>query len=811
MRLIIAEKGSVAQSIAHAIGASKPFGNKYDIKCYQNDEYIVTNALGHLYDIGEPSDYGFSEWKFDTLPMLPQSFGIFPVNADEKSDYAKAVEKQRNLLRDFFKSDLVTEIICATDAGREGELIFRYIYNANKCEKPVKRLWVSSLTDEAINTAMKNLVPDSSYDNLFLSGLTRAKCDWIYGMNLSRLYSLLDDEVHHVGRVKIPVLSLIVNRGKAVKAHIPTDYYVITLDNGAEVKYEYPNESEALAQIEMFRGKSFRVTSAEKKKHTENPPLLFSLTSLQQKANDEHGLTANDTLKAAQSLYEKRLISYPRTSSEYLTDDMKDEVVNTVRLLAPLYPDRVKALPQELNLSNRIFDNEGVTDHHAIIPTAQAQKAAEMTLNENERNVFKLICDRLLCAVDSSYVYVQSDYIFTCEGVDFALKGISVVVPGWRAYHPEKIKPCAVYTQGETFNPAFESIKAVKKTKEPPKQYTDSTLLSAMQNIDNIFGDKELAAFAKSLENKGIGTPATRAGIIEELIAAGYIERKGKSIHATDFGAEFCDSLPASLKNVEQTARWEQTLLKIEQNENKADSAELANALYDSIVDFVSSTVSQEITHKSDRKPLVNSNPKGSETTGRNSLGNCPRCGKQVFEGKFSFYCESGKIEDGGCGFTLWKEDKFFKDALTAKKVIALLVGETIERKPISKDGKPYEAKFRIADDEKDKSGERYVNLERLKIEKTELGKCPKCGTAVFEGNNSYYCESASKDHPCFTLWKTSKFLSFEIKPKMCTELLDKSKTTVSYKDELSGEKVSAVYELVTGSKDNYYIKKVEN
>jgi DNA topoisomerase-3 len=678
------------QSISHAIGASKPFGNKYDIKCYQNDEYIVTNALGHLYDVGEPSDYGFTEWKLDTLPMLPQSFGIFPANANEKGDYAKALEKQRNLLRDFLKSDLVTEIICATDAGREGELIFRYIYNANKCEKPVKRLWVSSLTDEAINTAMKNLIPDSSYDNLFLSGLTRAKCDWIYGMNLSRLYSLLDDEVHHVGRVKTPVLSLIVNRGKAVKAHIPNDYYVITLDNGAEVKYEYPNENEALAQIELLRGKSFRVTSAEKKKHTENPPLLFSLNTLQQKANDEHGLTANETLKAAQSLYEKRLISYPRTSSEYLTDDMKDEVVNTVRLLASLYPDRIKALPQELNLGTRIFDNEGVTDHHAIIPTAQAHKSVEMTLNDNERNVFKLICDRLLCAVDSPYVYVQSNYIFTCEGVDFALKGISVVVPGWRAYHPEKIKPCAVYTQGETFNPAFESIKAVKKTKEPPKQYTDSTLLSV-------------------IETNGLGTPATRTNIIEELFSAGYIERKGKSIYSTAFGAEFCDSLPASLKNVEQTAKWEESLSKIEKSSDKTEALNLANTLYDSIAAFVKSTISQAIEHKAERKPIANKNPKSSNHS------------------------------------------------------------------------------------------------------RTPLGNCPKCGEPVFEGKLNYYCKSASKDHPCFTLWKTSKFLPFEIKPKMCAELLEKLQTTVSYKDELSGEKVSVVYEFATGSKDNYYIRRIED
>jgi DNA topoisomerase-3 len=278
MKLIIAEKPSVAASIAHAIGAFKPLGNKYDIRCFQNDEFIVTNALGHLYDIGEPSDYGFKEWSLENLPIMPGEFGIFPSLVNDKSDYAKAIIRQRSLLRDLIALERVDEIICATDAGREGELIFRYIYNANKCEKPVMRLWVSSLTEESVKNGMNNLKPDSDYDNLFLSALTRAKCDWIYGMNLSRLYSLLDDTAHRVGRVKIPVLALIVTRDKAINAHTPENFYVITLDNGAEAKETYKSEDEAAFVIATLRGKPIRVDMAEKKEHSESPPRLFSLS-----------------------------------------------------------------------------------------------------------------------------------------------------------------------------------------------------------------------------------------------------------------------------------------------------------------------------------------------------------------------------------------------------------------------------------------------------------------------------------------------------------------------------------------------------
>jgi DNA topoisomerase-3 len=688
MRLIIAEKPSVSASIAHAIGASRPFGNKYNIKCYQNEEYIVTNALGHLYDIGEPADYGFKEWSLETLPILPDSFGTYPTLNEAKTDYAKALGKQRQLLHDFMVSDLVTEIICATDAGREGELIFRYIYNANRCEKPVKRLWVSSLTDEAIKTAMHNLKPDGDYDNLYLSGITRAKCDWIYGMNLSRLYSLLDDEVHRVGRVKVPVLSLIVNRDKAIKAHTPENYFKITLENGAEAKDDYKSEDEAKIIADSLRGKNFTVTKAETKTHTENPPLLFSLNTLQQEANNEHGLTAGDTLKAAQSMYEKKLITYPRTASEVLSEDMESTVENVIRLLEPLFPGRVKALPSPLNIGKRILDNTGVTDHHAIIPTTQANKSIKMTLNENERTVFNIICDRLLCAVDSAYVYEQTDYIFSCNSVDFMLKAISDVNRGWKSYHMENHKIPEEYVQGDSFTPPSDSIQIVKKVKEPPKHYTDASLLSV-------------------LETNGLGTPATRTNIIEELFSAGYIERKGKGIYSTPFGAEFADSLPASLKDMKQTAKWEESLSKIEKCSDKNEALNIANALYESIAAFVKSTISQAIEHKSERKPLVNTNPKATNR---------------------------GRIP---------------------------------------------------------------------------LGKCPKCAKDVFEGKQNFYCESSGKDHPCFTLWKTSKFLSFEVTAKIVTELLKKGKAEVSYKDELSGEKLSAKYTLFEGKNGSYYLNRV--
>jgi DNA topoisomerase-3 len=707
VKLIISEKPSVTQTIAHAIGASQPFGNSYNIRCYRNDDYIVTNALGHLYNIGEPHDYGFSKdkWDISELPMKPFEFGIYPALADDKSDYAKSLEKQRNLLRDFLVSDLVTEIICATDAGREGELIFRYIYNANKCIKPVKRLWISSLTENSILQGMESLVPDGDYDNLYLAGKTRSECDWLFGFNFSRLYSVLDDTTHRVGRVKTPVLAMIVNRDKAIKAHIKRVYYQVLLSNGAVCSTEFDSKDEAYTLSESLRRQTFNVTKADIKQKTENRPKLFSLTTLQQAANKKYdGMTASVTLKAAQSLYEKKLITYPRTASEFLSEDMRDTVTTVVNALSDVEPERVKEICENgLNLDSWIFNNAGVTDHHAIIPTEQISKALQLSLSSEEKNVLSLVIDRLLLAVCEVYSYEETDYIFSCNGSDFAIISEQSINPGWRKYSPkEKITQCEHYAYGETFVPDNVSVKECEK--EPPKHYTDDTLLSAMQNIDNKIEDESLREFAKNLDNKGLGTPATRAGIIEELVSGGYIERKGKSIYATNFGSEFSDSLPDSIKSAVRTAEWEQILSQIETSADSNTAASLARTLLDNITDYVVSTIKQE--KNTTRSPLLSVNPKAAQSRG-------------------------------------------------------------------------------------------------------DLGKCPKCGKPVHEGKLNFYCESSKKDNPCFTLWKTSKFLSFEVTAKMVSDLLSKGKCSASYKDELSGTKIKHDYTMYEASNKpgSWYLK----
>jgi DNA topoisomerase-3 len=811
LKLIITEKPSVSAAIAHAIGAHEPFGNSYNIRCYRNDEYIVANALGHLYNIGEPQDYGFAKEKWDSteLPMKPYEFGIFPTLACQTLEYAKTLEKQRNLLRDLLASNLVTEIICATDAGREGELIFRYIYSADKCEKPVKRLWISSLTEQAILQGMANLKPDSDYDNLFLSGKTRSMCDWLFGFNFSRLYSIFDNTTHRVRRVKTPVLAMIVNRDKAIKAHVKRVYYQIVLSNGAMCATEFDSKDEAEKLANSLRGQTFNVIKADKKAKTENRPKLFSLTTLQQAANKKFdGMTASVTLKAAQTLYEKKLLTYPRTASENLSEDMREQFSTVVNAISAFEPERVNdVISHGLNLDSRIFDNAGITDHHAIIPTEQVGKAIEMKLSTEEKKVLSLVIERVLLSVCGVYSFEETEYIFDCNGTDFSITSEKPVEPGWRKYAPKATTRCEDYAYGEAFVPDGIAVKECEKL--PPKHFTDDTLLSAMQNIDNVIEDKSLAAFAKSLENKGLGTPATRAAMIEELIAAGYIERRGKSIYATAFGAEFSDSLPESLKSAVRTTEWEQILAQIESVPDTNAAASLSQNLLNSIADFVTSTVNQEKNVV--RKPLANKNPIAPERASRESLGICPRCGRQIFEGKLAFYCESGKMEDGGCGFTLWKEDKFFKDTLTSEKVTELLKGEAIERKPIAKDGKIYTARFRISADEKDKSGEKFVRLERITPAKKALGNCPKCGKQIFEGVNNYYCESATREHPCFTLWKTSKFLSFEVTPKMVAELLKNGKVEVGYKDELSGAKIRQNYTLTEGKKPGSWFLRCES
>ncbi|MCM1382383.1 MAG: DNA topoisomerase, partial [Muribaculaceae bacterium] len=731
-KLILAEKPSVAQNIAHSIGArEKVYGSGGKNYCYANDEYYVVNAVGHLYGVGMPEDYGFKKWELDTLPIFPD-FQIFP------SDKSK--DGVRSLISELMSNPKVTEIICATDAGREGELIFRHIYHANNCTKPVKRLWINSVTDEAIREGLNNLKPMSDYDNMYAAAFTREKLDWLIGMNLSRLYGIKDEYPHKIGRVKTPLLSIIAERDKEIENFVSQTSYKLVLSNGAESVEEFPTGEAAEEKKSQSVGKPVNVITAEKTEKTENRPLLYSLTSLQMDANDLYGFTADETLAMAQSLYEKKLLTYPRTDSEYISEDMLTVIENTVKMLAdsPLgNGERAQnLLSQGLNFDKRVIDNSKIDDHHAIVITNQPP--VNISLSENERKLYDLVTNRLLMALDKPHVYTAYDYEFWCEDITYKLSCKKTVQAGWKAYRPKyeddmtEENNIPEYSEGGGFT--AEDITVKEFETQPKKHYTDKSLLSVMKNIDNRIDDKALKS---AVSERGIGTSATRAEIIKQLIEAEYVERKGKQLIATAFGREFINSLPDNVKSVERTAEWEQYFDNIQKKGISPD--ELTN----DVKTFIRTTISYESSRE--RTPVHHENPNAPK---REPIGICPRCGKQIFEGKSNFYCESGK---DGCGFVVWKENKFYLTEITAEKMKKLLDGNSVPLKAKNRDGETYTADYQLDD-----TGE-YVNFKRLKTEKKAVGKCPRCGKQIFEGKSNFYCESG-KDVCGFTLWKEDKF-----------------------------------------------------
>ncbi|MGN1135157.1 MAG: DNA topoisomerase [Oscillospiraceae bacterium] len=750
-KLIIAEKPSVAEAIAHTVGArEKVYAKESKNFCYEGNGYYVANAAGHLYGVGMPENYGFKEWNIETLPFFPE---LTVHKTDDKQGL-------RDMLTALMSRDDVDEIICATDAGREGELIFRHIYSANHCTKPVKRLWINSVTDEAIRAGLSSLKPMSDYDNMYIAALTREKLDWYIGMNLSRLYGVMDNYTHKIGRVKTPLLSIIAARDNEIKAFEPKTTYRLMLSNGAVSREEFADKAEAETVLKNSTGKFVNVIGAESKDKSENRPELYNLAALQMDANDILGLSAAETLDTAQRLYEQKLITYPRTDSRYISDDLIPQVESLVKKLieSGKYSDRSKQLLEKgLNLDNRIVDNSKISDHHAIIPTMNVMQ--DDSISDKDKDVLNLIINRLLMCVDTKYRYTETIYEFWCEDITYDLVCRKPIEMGWKAFRPKYDEDSEdnkfyQYDEGSTF---FADVSLKECISQPKKHFTDKTLISVMENIDNRIDDKALKA---AVNGKGIGTSATRAAIIEELISADYVIRKGKQIIATDFGREFIASLPDNLKSVERTAEWEQYFDDIQR---KGISP---NNLENDVKSFIKTTVLYE--KSSGRKPLSHENPNAPK---REIIGKCPRCGKNIYEGKLNFYCEGGKE----CGFSLWKRNNNVTSEITTDRAKKLLNGEVITLKAKTKEGEEYSAAYKIEDTGK------YVNLVREKTEKKTIGKCPRCGKNIYEGKLNFYCESG-KDGCGFSLWKEDKFNGVAISVKNAEELLSKGKTTIKKK-----------------------------
>ena len=638
------------------------------------------------------------------------------------------------------------------------------------------------MTDEAIREQLKNLPPDSDYDGEYYSALARQKSDWIIGMNLSRLYGVLDNYAHHIGRVKTPVLSIIVERDNEIQNFKKSVSYRLEMPDGALSETAFDTRDEAERQMRSANGKEISVISAKSEEKSKNRPLLHNLTSLQQEANEQYGYTAKETLDAAQSLYEKRLLTYPRTDCNYISEDMKHSVIRIVDRIAaiPEYAERADRLTtQGLNLDERVVNNSRMNghEHHAIIPEAFTGKAD--ALSEIEKNIYGLVVNRLLCAVDKPYKYTETNYIFDCNNITYKLKKETPVQIGWKEYdreYKEESTSAHKYTEGNKFTAEGIKVKEIKA--QPPKHYTDATLLSVMSNIDNRIEDKELKS---AVSGKGIGTEATRAEVIEDLMRAGYAERNHRNIVSTQFGRDFIASVPDSVKSVERTAEWEQIFTNIKE---KGISAE---PFIRDVKDYVRSVIELEKSPDRNRTPVHSDNPNSPK---REPVGICPRCGKNIYEGKKNYYCESG---NDGCGFTLWKEDKFLKSSVTPEKAVKLLNGEPVKMKAVSRDGEEYEAEYVLEDTGK------YINLKRISQEKKKVGTCPLCGKNVLEGKSNFYCESG-KDGCGFTLWKEDRYNGIIITSSNAFDLLS-GKKIYRVRKQLNGEGEKKAYVMVINGK----------
>lgn len=776
-KLIIAEKPSVAKNIAHTIGAYDRISSDNGATfAYYNEEYYVANAVGHLYGLGNPTDYGYSKdfaasYENGELPMFPD-FKTFPTGESNS--------EIRKFLNDLINKDDITEIICATDAAREGELIFREIYTSSGSTKPCLRFWTSSLTDDAINDALANMKPLSAYENLYQTAKVRNELDWILGMNLSRLYTALNDSRHRVGRVITPLLGIIVDRDNDIMSFKSTTSYRLLVNGFALSETIYDTEDEAYA-IEVKDGDTeVRVLKAQKGDKFQNAPKLFSLTRLQQEANNLYGLTAQEVLDTAQKLYEKKYTTYPRTDCEVISTDMVEQLKKTVDMLEtiPEYTEHAKEVKESgIILDKRVVNNDELTDHHAIIPTLLPSVNLS-SLSENEKKIYDLVANRTLMAVGERYIYTEIKYDFILDDVIYHANVKNPIQMGWKKWEKgNKNEECPIdeiYNEGDEFPLHTIVIKECKT--QPPKHFTDATLLSVMENIDNRM---ERAELKEAVKGKGIGTSATRADAIEKLITSGYADRKGKQIISTEFGRSFVSSLPAQVLSVERTAEWEQ---KFDDMEKTGASAE---GLYNETKQFVTALVQYEgaIT---DRVKVKNPNASSGKGFDVVVVGKCPRCGMEIVEKKDFYGCSSYKdATNKGCGFTLFKKHRqgWFDGEITPSKAKDLLAGKSIKLKTTNQKGEKYEANWELKDDGK------YVNIVRSAKSVEAIGKCPRCGKDIVEGKMAFSCTSyKTKDEPgCgFAIWKEDKRIG-TVTAKMAKELLSKGETTVKRKT-INGE-----------------------
>jgi DNA topoisomerase-3 len=681
--LVIAEKPSVGRDIARVLGCSTK-GEGF----LEGDRYIVTWAIGHLVTLAEPEEYdpAYKSWRLDTLPILPSEMKLKPISR---------TRKQYGIVKKLMNAREVEELICATDSGREGELIFRYIYQMARCKKPFRRLWISSMTDTAIRQGFERLRPGVEYDNLYISARCRSEADWLVGINASRAFTIQYNALLSIGRVQTPTLSLLVERQKEIQSFIPQDYWEVTGSFGdyqgvwfdpktQETRIYDRERAETIAA--RVRGKAAAVLQVEREEKKQLPPLLYDLTELQRDGNRRFGFSAQKTLSIAQDLYEKRkLLTYPRTDSRYLSRDMIPQLQGILKKVGmnpyQEYAQPLLALPR-LPITKRVVNDERVTDHHAIIPTETAPKLQSLTADE--RKIYDLVVKRFLAVFYPAHVYLQTRIITGVEGESFVSKGRTVLQQGWRVIYKEDEKPGK---EEEKELPPLEKGAArtlerahvQQKQTTPPKPYNEATLLSAMENAGRFLEDEELR---EQLKESGLGTPATRAAIIERLLEVGYVERKGKSLIPTEKGMKLIEIVPSELKTPEMTGKWEKGLTSIARGKMQGDAFIESIARYVRYIVQQSQKVNPAVQFEREEKGKRRT--RGKRSVRASGLGKCPACKKgRILENSKAFYCTEWKK---GCSFTIWKNALEKHDiSITVEMVKELLSKGRTEKRPLDK------------------------------------------------------------------------------------------------------------------------------
>ena len=632
--LVIAEKPSVSKSIAKVIGAYRQ-----EDGYLEGGDCVVSWCLGHLAEYAAPEHYDerYENWRFEDLPILPVEWKLLVHNTKKP---------QFNVLRKLLRSKKFDYVVNACDAGREGEAIFRRVYALAGSKLPIKRLWISSMEDAAIQQDFENLKDGAAYDHLFAASECRAKADWLIGMNGTRAFTKKYGRKQTIGRVQTPTLAMLTERQTQIQNFVKEPYYKVELSGAGvvAVSEQMAQEQDADAMQVACDGQCAVVGSIECKRVEKKPPKLYDLTTLQREANRYYGMTASQTLQALQELYEEKLVTYPRTDSQFVTEDMRKTVESLVLALDGAAAD-----------VSCVINNSKVTDHHAILPTMQGAKCDKEKLSETKQKILSLIIWKLVQAVQPSFIYEDVLVTVCCQGRNFTAKYKDVLQPGYTAkpvpfVEPEKNKDVPFPKKMEQ-GMVIPVVQAEKKQgfTSPPKVYTEDTLLSAMETA----GNKE---FEKDTEKKGLGTPATRAAILEKLVSSGYVQRKGKQMIPTEAGVAAIRNIPDYLKSASMTAEWENDLLRMERGEIKPhDFMQGIHGLLDKMLADL-----RQI-------PTVAAAPYHYKV----SVGNCPVCGNPVHESKLSFCCA-----DRSCKFALWKESRYLanmRKTLDKKMAVDLL------------------------------------------------------------------------------------------------------------------------------------------